>query len=156
MPSVSHSLDAPSPEAVRVLLDLLLPGSALREVHSLPGSFSNATHLVDALSAAGEPVRLVVRRYATFGSYDRGEKARREYGTLELLQAHGIPAPRPLYLDADGALLGSPGIVTTYMPGRHVIASSPRPEGERRRRRTDRSRQGPYPWNECETKGEAR
>jgi aminoglycoside phosphotransferase (APT) family kinase protein len=58
--------------------------------------------------------------------YDRGEKARREFKTLELLSTHGIPVPELLYLDDSGAMLGSPGIVTRYLPGR-LVMSQPYP-----------------------------
>jgi aminoglycoside phosphotransferase (APT) family kinase protein len=106
-----------SEEATYALLDVIAPGSVVLEIDSLPGSFSNFTHLVDARAADGSVFRLVVRRYAVFGSYDRGEKARREFKTLELLRENDIPVPRPLYLDEEGTLLGCPGIVTGCVPG---------------------------------------
>lgn len=108
-------------ETARALLDMIAPGSTVLTIDSLPGSYSNFTHLVEARSAsgraAGSAFRVVVRRYAVFGSYDRGEKARREFKTLELLHGNDVPVPRPLYLDEDGSLLGCPGIVTDYVPG---------------------------------------
>jgi len=107
-------------EAVHALLDLIAPGSVLLAIDSLPGSYSNYTHLVDARCAEGSVFRIVVRRYAVFGTYDRGEKARREFKTLALLQANGIPAPQPLVLDEVGSILGSPGIVTGYVSGSQI------------------------------------
>jgi hypothetical protein len=71
----------------------------------LPGSFSNSTHIVEARLANGSNFKFVVRRYAVFGDYDRGEKARREFKTFEVLHQYGIPAPEPLYLDDTGTLL---------------------------------------------------
>jgi aminoglycoside phosphotransferase (APT) family kinase protein len=117
---MNRTHDAPSPEAARAVLDVVAPGSTLDAIHPLPGSYSNYTHVIEARSTAGSRVRIVIRRYATFGSYDRAEKARREYGTLELLQRHSIPAPPPLHLDDEGALLGSPGIVTHYVRVRQI------------------------------------
>jgi aminoglycoside phosphotransferase (APT) family kinase protein len=61
-----------------------------------------------------------VRRYRVFGSYDRSEKARREFKTFGLLRRNGIPVPRPLYLDAQEAILDTPGIVTSYVPGTQI------------------------------------
>jgi aminoglycoside phosphotransferase (APT) family kinase protein len=55
-----------------------------------------------------------------FGDYDRGEKAVREYRTLEHMAREGIPVPHPLLLDETGDLLGSPGIVTAFVPGLHI------------------------------------
>jgi aminoglycoside phosphotransferase (APT) family kinase protein len=114
--------DLLSEESARALLDVIVPGSVVLTIDSLPGSFSNYTHLVGARSADGSDFRVVVRRYAVFGSYDRGEKARREFKTLELCQEYGIPAPRPLYLDEEGAILGIPGIVTDHVPGEMVLS----------------------------------
>jgi aminoglycoside phosphotransferase (APT) family kinase protein len=90
-------------------------------IDSLPGSFSNASHVIEIRDARGTTSRIVIRRYVIFGNYDRGEKARREYQTLELLQTRGIPAPKPLYLDDVGAIFGSPGIVTGFIAGKHLI-----------------------------------
>ena len=102
------------------VVNQLEKGSVLKEVRPLPGSFSNETTLLAYDTAAG-PQQIVVRRYAFFGSYDRGEKAEREFKTLALLQQHHIPAPAPLLLDIDGGILGSPGIVTSFVTGRQII-----------------------------------
>jgi aminoglycoside phosphotransferase (APT) family kinase protein len=69
---------------------------------------------------------MVIRRYAVFGSYDRGQKAHREFKALELAQRHGIPVPEPLYLDDTGQLLGTPGIVTRFVPG-DLVSAPPDP-----------------------------
>ncbi|HLW00463.1 MAG TPA: phosphotransferase [Ktedonobacterales bacterium] len=108
----------PSHEAAQAILDIIAPGSHLQGMHPLPGSFSNSTYLAEALDAHQTRFPFVIRRYAQFGSYDRGEKARREYSTLALLQAHGVPAPLPLYLDDTGAILGTSGIVVSFAPGK--------------------------------------
>jgi aminoglycoside phosphotransferase (APT) family kinase protein len=112
---------APATEVVQTLLDVLAPGSSIQGIAALPGSFSNASHVVEILDAGGTRSRIVIRRYAIFRNYDREEKARREYLTLKLLRAHGIPVPEPLYLDEQGDILGSPGIVTRFTPGNHLI-----------------------------------
>jgi aminoglycoside phosphotransferase (APT) family kinase protein len=65
---------------------------------------------------------IVVRRYADGGESPR-RKAVREFKALELLRSHAdVPAPEPLLLDADGALIGSPGIVTRFVDGEIVPA----------------------------------
>jgi aminoglycoside phosphotransferase (APT) family kinase protein len=117
----------PSPLAERTVLNLLeqiAPGSALLHFELLPGSLSNYTHLVEARRPEGDDFKLVLRRYAVFGGYDRAEKARREFKTLELVSQHGIPVPQPLLLDKSGAVLGSPGIVTGFVPG-SLVADIP-------------------------------
>ncbi|MCB9134024.1 MAG: phosphotransferase [Anaerolineales bacterium] len=110
----------PTDEAIQAVLQAVEPGSMLTTFALMPGSFSNYTHVIDARTARGAAFRLVIRRYKVFGDYDRGEKAAREYQTFELLQRHGIPAPRPLILDVTGDMVGSPGIVTSFVPGKSV------------------------------------
>lgn len=111
----------PSPDALQAVLEIIQLGSTFFAIHSLEGDYSNSTHLVDARAPDGSLFQVVTRRYAIFGDYDRGEKARREFKTLQLLKRHGFPAPEPLYLDDTGATLGSPGIVTRFVPGRLIL-----------------------------------
>ncbi|MGZ6347174.1 MAG: phosphotransferase, partial [Anaerolineales bacterium] len=112
-----------SQDIVQGLLKEIAPGSHLLTFSLLPGSFSNSTHIVEACLANGRELKVVVRRYAVFGDYDRGVKARREYKTLEYLHQYNIPAPEPLYLDEAGSLLGTPGIVTRFVPGSLVLTA---------------------------------
>lgn len=117
---VNQPTDSPTEETIHALLQEIAPGSTLLAIRPLPGSYSNFTHLVEACAADGSNFRLVVRRYKVFGNYDRGEKARREFKTFELLQRNGIPSPQPLYLDDQGTVLGTPGIVTSFVPGTQI------------------------------------
>ena len=119
--------DLPPTAALQSMLESISPGSIFQSIHALEGDFSNSTHLVEARTADGAELRVVIRRYAIFGNYDRGEKARREFKTLQLISRFGIPVPEPLYLDDSGAVLGTPGIVTRFVPGR-LILSPPYPE----------------------------
>jgi len=109
----------PTPNYTHILHQLA-ERAVLLEVRPLPGSFSNETTLLVYETAVGTE-QVVLRRYAVFGSYDRGKKAEREFKTLALLQKHDIPSPKPLLLDKSGELLGSPGIVTSFVPGRQLI-----------------------------------
>ena len=119
-----NSLNELPKELVNALLERIEPNSSLLKIELLPGSFSNHTHLVEARSANGSPYKIVVRRYKIFGDYDRGEKARREFKTFELLNKHQVPAPAPLLLDVSGDILGSPGIVTGFVEG-HLMMDVP-------------------------------
>lgn len=119
---MSQDNTTPSPESLQSLLEIIAPGSDFVAIHSLEGDFSNSTRLVDGKASNGSFFQVVTRRYAIFGDYDRGEKARREFKTLQLLIEHGLPVPEPLYLDDTGTILGSPGIVTRYMPGKLAMA----------------------------------
>lgn len=103
------------------MLASLAPGSSLLATELLPGSFSNYTHRITARASSGSQFDLVVRRYAVFGDYDRGEKARREFKAIQLANANGVPTPEPLLLDETGEVLGSPGIVTSFVPGELLL-----------------------------------
>lgn len=118
---MNQDKNLPSPASLQLALKMIAPGSEFVAVHSLEGDFSNFTHLVDARKPDGSLLQVVIRRYAVYGDYDRGEKARREFKTLQFLQSHHVPVPEPLFLDDTGAVLGSPGIVTRYMPGKLVM-----------------------------------
>lgn len=107
-------------ETYTKLIHRLEGNGMLKEIRPLPGSFSNETTLL-TYETAVDSKQIVVRRYAVFGDYDRGQKAEREFKTLALLQQHHIPAPTPLLLDKSGKLLGSPGIVTSFVPGQQII-----------------------------------
>src|SRR5687768_13004085 len=82
-------------------LNRLFPGSTLAEVVLLDEG-SNSTWRVTGRVEDGAPIDVVVRRYAIFGDYDRGEKARREYRLFQLLQHSSVPVPPPLLLDETG------------------------------------------------------
>ena len=98
-------------------MNILVPGSDLTAITVPTGSFSNFTHVVAARRKEGGVYKVVVRRYKVFGEYDRGKKARREFKTFELLNRHQVPAPEALLLDESGDILGSPGIVVSFVPG---------------------------------------
>ncbi|MDQ2740884.1 MAG: phosphotransferase [Chloroflexota bacterium] len=110
----------PSEQAILTVLDAVLPGSALVSMRRMTGSFTNDAHGVEAISRSGTRFRVVVRRYAPFGG-DRSAKAKTEFHGLGLPHTHGLPVPEPLYLDKDGAVLGAPAIVMSFLPGRQVL-----------------------------------
>ncbi len=118
---VDYTSAPPSAERVQELLSVIAPGSRVAAVLPLAGSYSNSTHLAEIDSASGQRSSIVIRRYAPC-SYGRSAKARLEFQTLAWLQNHDVPAPAPLYLDEQGAILGTPAIVTSFMPGAQIMA----------------------------------
>lgn len=114
---IDTALNELQAEMVLALLEQVAPGSSLLNVSLLPGSFSNHTHLIVARLPNGNPYKIVVHRYKIFGDYDRGEKARREFRTYELLNQNQVPAPQAILLDERGEILGAPGIVTGFVEG---------------------------------------
>lgn len=110
----------PSEETAAAVVERISPGGELISIAPLPGSYSNYTHLITARLTDGSTGKYVIRRYKVFGDYDRGEKAIREYRTLEHMAKAGVPVPHPLLLDETGDLLRSPGIVTGFVPGGQI------------------------------------
>ncbi len=109
--------EMPSTAAIVAVLDALGLSGAHFAVHDLPRTFSNFTHLVAAESADGQARNIVIRRYNP-ANYEAGhDKHLCEFHALQMLHGQGVPVPPPLLLDADGAILGLPGIVTEYVPG---------------------------------------
>jgi aminoglycoside phosphotransferase (APT) family kinase protein len=90
----------------------------------MPGSFSNATWLIEG-ERDGRPVRIVARRYRG-GWSDPGGRARREFQALQIAERVGIPVAKPIVLDDVGELLGWPGIVVSYVDGRQTFKSGDR------------------------------
>lgn len=117
-----------SEQIVCSLLSIIAPGSELTSITVPDGSFSNFTHVVEARLKDGGLYKVVVRRYKVFGNYDRGEKARREFKTFELLNQHQVPAPEAIYLDEKGDVLGIPGIVTRFVEGSLMMEAPSDPD----------------------------
>ncbi len=112
---------SPSPDSLNELLGIIAPGSTVTAVHCFEASYSNYTHRVEIMSADGKRSKIVTRCYAEHGV--PREKAIREFKTYEFLQAYpDIPVPKPLYLDADGDILGLSGIVTGFAKGKQIEA----------------------------------
>ena len=113
-------VEMPTAETIGRVLEALSLGGARFSVHDLAGSYSNFTHLVE-VECEDEPARkIVIRRYNPENYEEGHDKHNCEYHALRLLQAAGIPVPKPLLLDKDGSLLGLPGIVTEFVEGAQI------------------------------------
>ncbi len=109
----------PSHKTLQRVLAAVAPDHHQFSIHPLAGSYSNFTHLVKIEFARNPPRQIVLRRYNPANGHET-EKAVREYQALRRLRQHGIPVPPPLLMDADGRLLGSPGILTEFVRGRQI------------------------------------
>ena len=52
------------------------------------------------------------------------EHVRHEFEILRLVENAGVPAPRPVLLDAKGEYFGVPAIVMSYLPGRPLFPTT--------------------------------
>jgi aminoglycoside phosphotransferase (APT) family kinase protein len=89
-----------------------------RAVQSAPllGGLDAATYALD-LDVAGERRELVARIF-TFPRHRDGASARRYWRAISGIPTNApLPIPRPVLLDAEGALVGLPCMVMTRLPG---------------------------------------
>jgi aminoglycoside phosphotransferase (APT) family kinase protein len=113
---------APSAAQLAQLRDAVAPGGRVVRVRRLPGGLQCGMHGVDLMTASSERLRLVVRRYTPQQAAGDPGVCRREWETLRLLERAAGPAPRPIYLDGEGAIFGTPTLVMTRLPGRAFVS----------------------------------
>ena len=75
-------------------------------------------HVLDIERANGTRRKVSLRRFERDHRYSTPDHVAHEYRILQLVEEAGIPAPRPVLLDAPGRLFGVPAMVLTYLQGR--------------------------------------
>ncbi|MDP8924924.1 MAG: phosphotransferase [Chloroflexota bacterium] len=113
---------APAPRALAALCVAIQPGGRVGTVRRLRGGISSGMHAVELIAPSGERRHLVVRRYGASALREDPRIAEREWSALGALSRAGLPAPRPIWLDRDGAVFGCPTMVTSRLPGRGLLA----------------------------------
>jgi aminoglycoside phosphotransferase (APT) family kinase protein len=98
-------------------------GRRVVRAQRLTGGITSEVTAVTVEDAAGDGHRLVLRRWTgrpwPDGSVDDGRVlVPREAGVLSALETTGIPAPRAVAADPDGAYAGLPALLMTRLPGR--------------------------------------
>jgi aminoglycoside phosphotransferase (APT) family kinase protein len=105
-----------------VLCAAIQPGGRVGGVRRLRGGIASGMHAVELVGPDAERRRVVVRRYGAWRVGRDPRVSKREWSTLAALARAGVPAPRPIWLDADGEVFGCPTLVTSRLPGRGVLA----------------------------------
>src|SRR5215213_4066557 len=130
----SPGLDrAPPREALVRWCDGAMPGWRPAAVRRLRGGMDTAMHVVSLVGPGGERRRVVLKRFDPLHT-ERGADAacRRMWQTLVTVERLGLPAPRPLWCDAEGRHFGAAALVLAWVPGRVVWQpSDPRAWAER-------------------------
>lgn len=90
------------------------PGSRVGDVHRMGGGASKEQFMFSLSSADGDDEKFVLRMdpLAAITETDR----RREFEILEAMRGF-VPAPRPLWLDPDGAAFGRPSVIMEFVGG---------------------------------------
>lgn len=108
--------------AWRRLVDQLWPGARFTSAEPLTGGLGGLLDRVHATDTDGTDRRVVVRRFLPEWGEDEAA-VQRAMATLEVLEDHDVPAPRGLWSDGRGEVLGRPTLAMTDLPGRPVAAS---------------------------------
>jgi aminoglycoside phosphotransferase (APT) family kinase protein len=93
------------------------PGSKLLRVWELEGGVSARVTALEVELPEGGTKKMVVRRH---GAADGGRNPRiaeDEFRLLGILQAEGVPAPSPYYVDRAGEIFGTPCVIVEYIVG---------------------------------------
>lgn len=106
-----------SDSQLRSLVHRTCPSGTLRRAWPLEGGISNEMTAVEIGLTDGGTERVVVRQFGTRATSAIPDIAKVEFRLLHLLEQESVPAPRPIYLDADGELSGAPLIVTSWVDG---------------------------------------
>jgi aminoglycoside phosphotransferase (APT) family kinase protein len=77
-------------------------------------------HAVTLIAPTGERRRVVLKRFDPLHTGQSvAHSCRRMWQTLTAVERLGLPAPRPIWSDAQGAVFGTAALVLTWVPG-HV------------------------------------
>ena len=116
-------LTAPS-AAFAALVNRLAPGGRLVRSRRLRGGLGARMDVLDIERADGSRWKVALRRFVREQHrFSTREHVAHEFEVLRLVETAGIPAPRPVLLDANGEYFGVPAIVLTYLPGRPLFAA---------------------------------
>jgi aminoglycoside phosphotransferase (APT) family kinase protein len=103
------------------MIDAALPGGRVVSVRRLRGGLDAAVHAVRVAFRDGARTSVVLRRKGPESRHSTAVQTAREFRTLALLQEAGVPAPRPILLDAEGRYFGVPAMLMSY-DGRPILA----------------------------------
>jgi aminoglycoside phosphotransferase (APT) family kinase protein len=94
-------------------------GARVRSSEALVGGTSSAVHALTIDGEDGRVHELVLRRFVRADWLaEEPDVAAREAAALALLANRGLPTPRLVAADPDGAVVGVPAVLMTRLPGR--------------------------------------
>jgi aminoglycoside phosphotransferase (APT) family kinase protein len=93
--------------------------------HRLTGGLGCRSDVLDIERAGGKREKVTLRRFVRrHHVFSTPEHVTHEFEVLRLVERAGIPAPRPILLDADGEHFGVPAMVISYLPGRPLFPTT--------------------------------
>ncbi|WP_225771151.1 phosphotransferase family protein [Inquilinus sp. Marseille-Q2685] len=105
------------PGALARLVQRLYPGARLLAARPLAGGVSAEVTALEVAHPDGRAETLVLRRHGAADLARDPDIAAHEFRLLQVLQAAGVPAPRPLHLDTSGTILPTPFLLQGFVDG---------------------------------------
>lgn len=93
------------------------PQSKLVRCWPLQGGVSAEVTALEIKRQDGRAAKMVVRRHGAVDRQHNPQIAADEYRLLQILQAAGLPAPKPYFLDQSGKIFPTPCLVVEYVEG---------------------------------------
>jgi len=91
----------------------------------LTGGLGCRSDVLDIERVDGSRWKVTLRRFVrTQHRFSTPEHVTHEFEILRLVESAGIPAPRPILIDAHGEYFGVPAIVISYLPGRPLFPAT--------------------------------
>lgn len=102
------------------------PQSKLLRAWPLKGGVSAQVTALELQQPDGQSQTMIVRRHGERDLQRNSQIAADEFKLLQILQATGLAAPRPYYVDLSGEIFPTPYIVIEYIAGSTEIAEMQR------------------------------
>jgi aminoglycoside phosphotransferase (APT) family kinase protein len=98
------------------------PHSRLLRVWVLEGGVSARVTALEIEQPGGQTQKMIVRQYGDADLRRNPRVAAAEFKLLQFLQAAGVAAPAPYYLDQSGEIFSTPYVVIEYVEGKTEFA----------------------------------
>lgn len=102
------------------------PQSKLLRAWPLKGGVSAQVTVLELQQPDGPSQKMIVRRHGERDRQRNSQIAADEFKLLQILQAIGLAAPRPYYVDQSGEIFPTPYIVIEYIAGTTEFADTQR------------------------------
>src|SRR5262245_8526842 len=118
-------------EIFTTLLNHFAPDHKIQAIEALHLGFTNRSFRMTVTRPDATQAVYIVKHYSdthenVFGQ-DAVTRATIEHALLTFLRASGIPCPEPTFVDLQGAIPGSPVLVTKHLPGAQILAHPANP-----------------------------
>jgi len=118
-------------EKLTTLVSHIAPNDTIQIIEALSLGFTNQSFRVSVNRPDSTEDVFIVKIYSDdyddVFEHNDSLRATLEHKLLTCLQSSGIPCPEPVFADLQGAILGSPVLVTKQIPGKQILAHPSNP-----------------------------